>query len=660
MSWIQKLYETYNNCKSSIGYSTDAGVRPLLPICHITTQAHIEVVISADGNFRTARVITEKSDMTTIIPSTEGSASRAGMKPECHPLCDKLQYVAGDFSEYGGSVTSGFSKNPKEPYINYIDALSNWSNSEFSHPKARAVLKYVKKGTLIMDLSVSKVLYIEKSRFLGKDEVKREQNAKDIFSATNSNSQDGAFVRWVIEAPDILETKVWKDKSLWDSWTNYYLSSKEKDSVCYVTGHDAILTSNHPKYIRREGDGAKIISANDTTGFTFRGRFADDQQASSLSLEVSQKSHYALAWLISRQGYQKGDLVFVAWATSGAKVPNALETPLSVIDVEELSSDVPQTANTAQQVALKFKKKIAGYGKEIGETTDIVVMGLDSATTGRLAITYYRELKGSDFLRRIENWHESCAWMHQYGMIDVKSEKSDKTTTKHVSFVGAPSPNDIAEAAYGNRIDDKLRKATITRLVPCIIDGQPISRDLVESTTRRASNRVGIRDPKDKFEREWNKTLSIACSLYKKFKEKKEKFDMSLDETRNTRDYLYGRLLALADHIEESALRKAKEKRATNAARYMQQFAQHPFRTWNQIHSALTPYMVRLGGAGYYKSLISDVKDLFVNPEDFMNDKPLSGEYLLGYYCQRQKLWEKVIKDVPTQEVEGDIENSDK
>jgi CRISPR-associated protein Csd1 len=196
------------------------------------------------------------------------------------------------------------------------------------------------------------------------------------------------------------------------------------------------------------------------------------------------------------------------------------------------------------------------------------------------------------------------------------------------------------------------------RLVPCIIDGQPIPRDLVESAVRRATNRIGIKDPKDKLEREWKKTLSIACALYKKFKEK-ENYSMSLDEKRNTRDYLYGRLLALADHIEESALRKASEKRATNATRYMQQFSQHPFRTWNQIHYALTPYIVRLGGAGYYKSLIAEVKELFVSPEDYMNDKPLSGEYLLGYYCQRQKLWEKVKKDEPSQEVEGNNESTE-
>ncbi len=651
MSWIEKLYDTYNNCQTSIGYSEVDGVRPLLPICHITTHAHIEIVISMDGVFQRAYVITDRNDKTTIIPSTEGSASRAGSKPECHPLCDKLQYVAGDFLEYGGSVTSGFSKKPKEPHNNYIEVLSKWCQSEFAHPKAKAVLKYVKMGTLISDLHAYKILFIEKNRFLDKSESKRDKTVADIFSVVNS--QDDAFVRWIVEEPGVLETKVWKDKTLWDSWANHYLSSKEKESVCLVTGKEAILTSNHPKYIRREGDGAKIISANDTSGFTFRGRFITDQQASSVSLEVSQKSHYALSWLISRQGYQRDDLVIVAWATSGAEIPKPLETRLSVIDVEDLTSDTLPTENTAQLVAVKFKKRIAGYGKEIGNTNNIVVMGLDSATPGRLAITYYRELTGSEYLKRIDNWHETCTWIHKYGSRVVQDEK------KYIPFIGAPSPSDIAEAAYAtNRggkfeVDKNLRKATIQRILPCIIDGQQIPRDIVESAVRKASSKIVLE------EWQWNKTLSIACALYKKFKEQKENYSMSLEENRTTRDYLYGRLLAIAERLEESALYKAKEKRATNATRYMQQFSQRPFRTWNQIHSSLNPYMVRLGGAGYYKSLIAEVTGLFVSPEDYMNDKPLSGEYLLGYYCQRQKLWEKAKKDDPSLAIEDDNESTE-
>ncbi len=635
MSWIQKLYETYNNCQSNIGYSGEEGVRPLLPICHSTTQAHIEIVISKDGSFRRANVIFDKNDMTTIIPCTEGSASRAGSKPENHPLCDKLQYVAGDFVKYGGEVTSGFAKDPDEPHRNYVKTLAEWHQSKFAHPKTEAILKYVNKKTVVKDLVGQKILFADNSKFLGKSEVTRDKNAKDIFSILNS--QEDAFIRWIVESPDMEESKTWKDKSLWDSWINYYLSSKEKEPMCFVSGEDAILTGNHPKYIRREGDGAKLISSNDTSGFTYRGRFLTDSQAVNVGLEVSQKAHYALLWLISRQGYRKDDLAIVAWATSGADIPSPTDDAFSILGANELVSDQAPRASTAQDVAIKLKKKIAGYGKEIGDTTDIVVMGLDSASPGRLSITYYRELKGSEFLQRIDDWHDSCKWIHSYRSVTIQDEKTGKPKPKFIPFIGAHSPSDIAEAAYAvNRggkfeLDDKLRKSTMQRILPCIVDGQPMPRDLVESAVRRASNRIGLEDW------QWNKVLTIACALFKKHN-RKENYDMTLDPNRKTRDYLYGRLLALAESLEEWALSKAGEDRPTNAARLMQRFSEHPYSTWRTIELALIPYKARLGGKSKKRQrLIDEVVAAFENG-DFTSDKRLSGEFLLGYHCQREFL----------------------
>lgn len=640
MNWIQSLYATYENCQNSIGYSPNTP-RPLLPICHITTQTHIEVVIDGNGKFRDARLV-EKADSTTIIPSTEGSASRAGSKPEGHPLSDKLQYLAGDFTDYGGEVTSGFAQNPTEPYDEYIKALTDWCNSPYSHPKARSILAYVKKKTLMQDLVRHEILLANANgKLLGKDQAKREKNIKDIFSFLNT--QDGAVVRWVVQIPGDVESRAWRDATLWNSWTSYYLSSKANADVCFVTGQKQLLTVNHPKYIRREGDNAKIISANDTSGFTFRGRFITDAQACGVGIETSQKAHYALAWLISRQGYMEGDLAVVAWGVSGAKLIQPTDDPIDALD-KDAPTEENKTAYTAQEVAIRLKKKIAGYRQEIGGREDVVVMAVDSATPGRLSIVYYRVLKGSEFLDRIEDWHETCAWQHTY--------RYSKAQDRYIPFIGAPAPSDIAEVAYGSRVDEKLKKATVKRLLPCIVDGQPIPRDLVESVVRRASNREGIRNPDDKKYRgdeefTWKKTLGIACALFRKHKEGKEKFDMALDENRTTRDYLYGRLLAIADALEERALYKAKEKRATNAARYMQQFSQRPYQTWKQIHEALTPYMVRLGGAHYYKNLMAQVVNL--NPEALEGNRPLTGEYLLGYYCQRQKLREKP-DDTPPEE----------
>ncbi len=97
-----------------------------------------------------------------------------------------------------------------------------------------------------------------------------------------------------------------------------------------------------------------------------------------------------------------------------------------------------------------------------------------------MAITLYRELKGSEFLRRLENWHSSFAWPQRYN--------------KDIRFVGAPSPKDIADAAFGRRIDPKLSKSTVNRILPCIVDGSPMPRDLVRSVCIRAgTGRAGLK-----------------------------------------------------------------------------------------------------------------------------------------------------------------------
>lgn len=641
MNWMQNLYQTYENCLENVGYANQSNSRPLLPLCHITTQAHIEITIDGNGNFKRAQIITERASSITIIPTTEGSASRAGSKPENHPLCDKLQYVAGDFTQYGGVVASGFLKDPEEPFRNFIDILTKWNHSPFAHPKAIAILNYVQKKQVVKDLVEKKILFTgSDNKFIGKEMVARDKNTKDIFSIVDP--QDNAFVRWVVEIPGEEESRVWMDKSLWDSWVKFYLSSPRKKALCLVTGEERVITTNHPKYIRREGDGAKLISANDTSGFTFRGRFLDDTQACGVGLETSQKAHYALSWLISRQGYRKDDLAIVAWATSGQPVIQPTDDAIDIL-LGDTPSEKDLNAYTAQDMGIALKNRIAGYGQKLGETQNIAVMAVDSATPGRLSITYYRDLKCSDFLRRIDDWHDSCAWLHRYREIT----DTDSGKKRYVPFYGAPAPSDIAEAAYGFRVDEKLRKATISRLLPCIVDGQPIPRDLVECTVRRASNRVSLNDW------EWGKTLSIACSLFKRFKYGKENYSMPLDETKTTRDYLYGRLLAIADILEERSLYKSDQKRATNAARYMQQFSQNPFRTWKQIHDSLAPHITKLNGAHYYKNLIAEVQNLF-DPDDFVSNKPLTGEYLLGYYCQRQKLLEKKEKPAPTEGEDND------
>ncbi len=629
MGWIHKLHETYENCfKDNVHMNSEI---QLIPICHTTQKAQIEIVIDEKGYFKRARIV-PKEYGKTVIPCTEASGGRAGKKPINHPLCDKLQYLAKDFDLHGGEVTVGYLNNPNEPYESFINLLKSWCDSEFAHPKAKAILEYVERGSIITDLVNHGIMFLDSNnKFITKwnEDI---GETPEIFKVSNNSRQDDVFIRWLVEEDEIPQSAVWTDKSLQESWINYYSKYKKNKALCYVTGKVLPYADQHPAKIRNEGDKAKIISSNDTSGFTFLGRFTNSDQACGVGFEITQKAHNALKWLIEKQGYKRGDQVFVAWSTVGKNIPDPLTDTLGLFGFDDSNITI---ISTAQEFAKKLNSKIAGYSAELRNTASIVMIGLDSATPGRLSITFYRELTGSDFLMRLEQWHQTCCWVHNYIQKEVQDEKTGKNKKINIKFTGAPAPKDIIEAIYGLKVDDKLRKAAMERIVPCIIDGQKIPRDFIDVIIKRASNRLSME------EWEWNKTLSIACSLIRKFKldYEEEVFDMSLDTNRKSRDYLFGRLLALADSLEQWALKESGENRQTNAARMMQRFAERPFSTWRTIELALTPYKARLGPASSKRqNIISEVMALF-EPDDFTSDRKLSGEFLLGYHCQRDALW---------------------
>jgi CRISPR-associated protein Csd1 len=631
MSWLQQLYETYEECSKVPEFVT--GDNPLLPICHTTQNAHIEVILDGNGHFLRAKVLS-KGELLTVVPCTEGSAGRSGSKPVNHPLCDKLQYVAGDYVALGGDVTVGFSKNPQEPYQNYLSQLAAWVNSADSHPKAKAIYEYVSKGTLITDLVKAQCLFLDAQQQLLK-KWDKDEDVPAIFKILPAGqTTEAAFIRWRVETPGDMTPETCKDPGLMEAWIRFYNQRESTKGLCMVTGETVALATQHPSGIRHGADKAKLISSNDSSGYTFRGRFTDSDgsQACSVSSEVSQKSHNALRWLVQRkQAYRFGDQVFVSWAKSGEDIPDPFADSHALLGTEPEETETTSIGDVGQAFAKRLSKKIAGYQANIADTSNIIVMGLDSATPGRMAITFYRELERSEFLARLEQWHTQFAWYQNF--------------SKDVKFVGTPAPRDIAEAAYGRRLDDKLKKVVVERLLPCIIDQYPFPNDLMFSTIQRVSNRVGM----DGWE--WGKTLGIACSLFRGIHQQ-ENYCMSLEEDRTTRDYLYGRLLAVADYIEEVSLSDSEKNRQTNAARFMQRFASNPYKTWPMLYDQLTPYIARLKAnrKGLWiklENLLDDIKCKFT-AEIFTDNAQLSGEYLLAYHCQRKELWKKIEKDTAT------------
>ncbi len=642
MSWMEKLYQTYE-----AGVLLDLPQAQLpMPISHTLQNAHINIVIDGEGNFKRASVL-EKTQI--VLPATEDSSTR-GSNDAPHGLADKLQYVAKDYIDFGGKKKSYFKSYKKQ--------LQAWCESENRHDKVRSVHRYIEKGTVIRDLLSHKIVHVDSANVLLTKWNSEAGEQAPLFKVLpkeeeGSLDQGSALVCWTVEKNSDPNADTWKDESIQASWIAYDISDSSDKGLCYITGQNQTLATKHPAKIRHSGDKAKLISSNDTSGYTYRGKFLEDTQACGIGFDVSQKAHNALRWLITRQGFRNGIQAYVSWAVSGKSIPETLTDSFSLFENEEANVDIveevetkpPQTLDYTSDIgnsyAQQLKKHMAGYAAKLSPNEQIIIMGIDSATPGRMGIIYYRELFSGDFLQRLEAWHKQFSWYQRHTK-EIPSSTGKKPKTTVIWPVSSPVPKDIATAAYGDNVSDNLKKKVIERLMPCIIDGQPFPLDLVINCVHKATNRVAYASDKQWL---WEKNLGIACALYKGYyyrhPTQRREYAMALEETYHSRDYLYGRLLAIAERIEEVALNISGEKRSTTAARLMQRFADRPFETWRTIELALQPYMQRLrvSRAGFLTNQLKEIDAILAlfKHDDFSCKEALSGEFLLAYHCQRQK-----------------------
>lgn len=186
-----------------------------------------------------------------------------------------------------------------------------------------------------------------------------------------------------------------------------------------MTGETAPSTERHANKIRHAADKAKLISANDTSGFTFRGRFNKSGEAVGISYDVSQKAHNALKWLIIKQGKAIDDRVFLVWENNGQALPEPGVDAYSLLFPDK-DDDDENEAVTGEGFAHEVSKAIAGYRHDFDYKVDVNFLTLDSATTGRMAVLYYRNMNKEKYLNRLEEWHNSCSWEHRYRKRDGK------------------------------------------------------------------------------------------------------------------------------------------------------------------------------------------------------------------------------------------------
>lgn len=636
MGLFQNLLDTYEKCKEASGITkaTPDGTgderKTFLPLYHMTFKSHICITLDFKGRFISAT--RDGNEMTIIIPCTESSAGRANYVA-AHPLCDQIDYV--------GNISS-------EKSSNYQKELSAWEEHAYgiSKAKLKAILEYVCNGTMLYDLTCNQIF--------------RDSEYNDKTGAIDNEKIRKLGVRFVVEIVSDLNPEVWNDNTLRQSWIDFvqHQSFRANDSMFdYMCGSQVErLANQHPKNINSATGNAKLLSCNDTSGYTYRGRFTSQDDAIIIDFENSQKIHQTLRWLINNHGYNTDSQTIVVWAvdsnTSPPTLPyiNTFDMLWSTMDSFSIESDLLAEAEGAVDAnyAKKLRNLFQGYGnssKIKKHAKKICIAIFDAATTGRMGLTFYQELAQDTYLENIVKWHEETS----YYMIAWEKERDDKGKEIHKprKYIGAPSYDDILFAVYGksrgkndagyNTLKRKVRK----QLLECMFGNFPLPKSMIDMAAVRASHPMSFDSESD-----WERTLSITCALARKHYFEEE-ISLALDETRQDRDYLFGRLLAVADKLEQFTMYKADKQgtRATNAIRYMGAFAIKPYHTWGVIYQQLLPYINQLHGSGYYKSVEyyqSIIDDILVKLADNYEDSsPLTPLYLLGFSAQRRAFWDK-------------------
>lgn len=612
MGLFQKAVETYDNMKSLAGAESEERKAALAPIGFITTGVQIEITVTEDGEFRGAEQIFDISEDSEekspkpkkkiIIPVTEKSLKRtntAATSP--HPLCDKLMYMCPE---------------NKESYEAYLEQLQDWCDSEFACPKIKAILKYVKKGTIQADIAS-----------VGKIKVKKD-----------------TFVCWRVLSTDCAEPEeVWKSRSVIDSYINYYQSkidaSPEK-ALCYVSGELIMPADKHPGGV--VPGNAKLISSDDKNNFTYRGRFADDSEALTVGFISSQKAHNALKWVVSNDGFRYGDRMFVCWNPKGKKTKNPFASLFP--DFSEAEEN-PTPINYREILA----KTVLGYKNNFKPEDETVTAVFEAASKGRLSVCYYSEMKAKDFLERLRFWDETTAWLYR---------KHGVTTV----LVKSPDLKSIIDAAYGVprtsgenqtvETDEKVLATAMQRLLLCRLEKAPFPADIMRSAVQKCSSLQLY----EKLNRE--KQLFTTCAIIKKYiyDRFKEEWNMALEPEKKNRSYQFGRLLAVLEKAERDAFDNG-EKREPNAIRMWSLFVKRPmYATTVIIEQLKNAYYPRLepGKRGYYDKLIEGIMRVISEFPENEIGKPLGEEYLMGYYLQKDALYPKKNNDNDDNESEDE------
>ncbi|MGD9677393.1 MAG: type I-C CRISPR-associated protein Cas8c/Csd1 [Vulcanibacillus sp.] len=418
-------------------------------------------------------------------------------------------------------------------------------------------------------------------------------------------------------------------KCLWEK----YISDNEDDLLgkCLVTGNETLIARTHTfiKNVRgTKSNSASIVSFN-AQSYESYGKIQ------SYNSPIGKNTVFAyttvLNYMLSnhKQKVQIGDATTVFWAESPEEIYTDLAAellnPCIDQDVEKSTGNRrdKKIEATIKEVLLNARlgnRINKDLDKEINPLTKFYVLGL-SPNASRISIRFFHSDNFGEFVEKI---------IQHYKDIEIIKDFDNRADNIPIWML-------LKETISPKSTDKDAKPLLAGSIMRSILCGGMYSQSLYNSILQRVKTDGEIRV-------NYVRASIVKAFLIRKGRITKNKIfeevsTVALNEQTTEKAYLLGRLFAILEKTQNDA------GNVTIRAKYFASAMTTP--------GAVFPILLRLAQHHISKAeygFLNDkkIESIIQNIDSFPSHLTLDqqGIFILGYYHQRSKLWEKQIKEI--------------
>lgn len=416
------------------------------------------------------------------------------------------------------------------------------------------------------------------------------------------------------------------------AWEKYFGDSEEgPEGICLVTGKRANISRIHRTIKGVQGaqsSGAALVSFN-APAFESYGK------EQSFNAPVGNYAAYAyttaLNHLIADRKHTTtiGETTIVYWSEDGEEVCQDIfsETWEPTADNYEIVQGVFENLRKGKGV------NIPGIYENISLTQRFYVLGL-TPNAARIAVRFFYQDSFGNILRYLKE---------HYDRMEIVRSAKDLNP-----YLGTWRM--LSETVNKNSKDKKPASNMAGAVLQSILSGSPYPYSLYQAVLGR------IRADQDNSDRRIYKITRGRAAIIKAFllrngNVNKEDITMALNEESKHVAYTLGREFAVLEAIQEDA---NPGLNATIKDRYFNAACATPAAIFPILFKLKNSHARKLNSKGieiYYEKLLGELQDKLTVTDDSVSSYPKrlsleeQGMFILGYYHQNQKRYEKKTKE---------------